>query len=345
MQDLGFEPSFRGDPPVATDPDALLDRRELALVAMERTRMPMVVSNPRRPDNPIVLANQAFLDLTGYTSEEVLGRNCRFLQGPGTDKADIEAIRRGLAAGDEHIDIELLNYRKDGSSFWNQLTISPVHDEQGALIYHFASQKDVSPRRRAQSLEQAERLLLMEIDHRSMNVLAIVRSIVNLTTADTTECYVSAVRGRIDALARAHRMLGKTGWTTAAMGDLLALEVPAAFEHRVQIGGPPTRIGARLVQPVTLVIHELMANAVQHGALSREDGQVTIAWEDQRDQIFLRWRERGGPTPAEAPVQGFGLSIAEGIIARQLGGQLDMNWTPGGLDAAITVSTAADAAG
>ena len=345
MQDPGSEPSFRGDPPVATDPEALIDRRELALVAMERTRMPMVVSDPRKPDNPIVLANQAFLDLTGYTADEVLGRNCRFLQGPGTDEADVEAIRQALAAGDEHIDVELLNYRKDGSSFWNQLTISLVHDEQGALIYHFASQKDVTARRRAQELEEAERLLLMEVDHRSMNVLAIVRSIVNLTTAETTERYVSAVRGRIDALARAHRLLGKKGWTAAEITDLLAMETPAALKHRVQIDGPPTRLDARLVQPFTLVIHELMANAVQHGALSREDGRVTIGWEDQRNQIVLRWRERGGPIPLEAPAPGFGLSIAEGIIARQLGGQLTMDWTPGGLDAAITIPTAAGAAG
>lgn len=75
------KPSFIGDPPAAAGPDALPDRRELALVAVERTRMPMVVSDPRQPDAPIVLANQAFLDLTGYTSDEVLGRNCRSCKG------------------------------------------------------------------------------------------------------------------------------------------------------------------------------------------------------------------------------------------------------------------------
>ena len=67
--------SFEGDSPVAADADVLDDRRELALVAVERTRMPMVITDPRKPDNPIVLANQAFLDLTGYDASEVLGRN------------------------------------------------------------------------------------------------------------------------------------------------------------------------------------------------------------------------------------------------------------------------------
>ena len=77
------------DTSVATG-KVLRDRRELALVALERTRMPMVVTDPRLPDNPIVLANHAFLDLTGYTADEVVGRNCRFLQGAGTDEAALD---------------------------------------------------------------------------------------------------------------------------------------------------------------------------------------------------------------------------------------------------------------
>jgi PAS domain S-box-containing protein len=83
----------------------LHDRRELALVAVERTRMPMVITDPRQPDNPIVLANQAFLDLTGYTADEVLGQNCRFLQGPDTAAEDVDSIRAA--------------YRISSSSMWS----------------------------------------------------------------------------------------------------------------------------------------------------------------------------------------------------------------------------------
>jgi PAS domain-containing protein len=72
MDDKSDEPSFEGDPPAAAESEAVPDRRELALVAVERTRMPIVVTDPRRPDNPIVLANTAFLALTGYKAEEVL---------------------------------------------------------------------------------------------------------------------------------------------------------------------------------------------------------------------------------------------------------------------------------
>ena len=139
MDDQNSAASFDGDAPAAADRAVLNDRRELALVAVERTRMPMVVSDPRQPDNPIVLANHAFLELTGYAPDEVIGRNCRFLQGPETEASAVDAIRSGLAENPDYISVELLNYRKDGSAFWNELVISPVRDDTGQVIYHFAS--------------------------------------------------------------------------------------------------------------------------------------------------------------------------------------------------------------
>ncbi len=200
--------AFIGDAPVAAGSSVLADRRELALVAVERTRMPMVVSDPRQPDAPIVMANKAFLELTGYSASEVLGRNCRFLQGPDTAPEAVEAIRQGLAADEHFVTVEMLNYRKDGSSFWNQLEISPVHNESGQTVYYFASQKDVTARRRAQELAAIERLLLMEVDHRAMNALAMVQSILNLTRADDVIGYSSAVRRRVELDGKGASNLG-----------------------------------------------------------------------------------------------------------------------------------------
>ena len=85
------------------------------------------------------------------------------------------SIRRGLVDGDDHVSVELLNYRKDGSVFWNDLAISPIKDESGRLIYYFASQEDVTERRRIEQMEAMERHLLMEVDHRALNALTLRR--------------------------------------------------------------------------------------------------------------------------------------------------------------------------
>jgi PAS domain S-box-containing protein len=111
--------------------------------AVRATRMPMIVTDPNQYDNPIVFANNAFLKLTGYTRFEVLGRNCRFLQGPETNSAAIDRIRDAIR---QQVDIrvDLLNYRKDGSTFHNALYVGPVRDADGKVVYFFASQLDVS---------------------------------------------------------------------------------------------------------------------------------------------------------------------------------------------------------
>lgn len=115
--------------------------------AMRATRMPMIITDPRQPDNPIVFVNDAFARLTGYSREETLGRNCRFLQGPGTNAEDVDRLRQAIDTR-VPIEIDLLNYRKDGGIFWNRLLVSPVFDE-GKLTYFFASQLDVTRERTA----------------------------------------------------------------------------------------------------------------------------------------------------------------------------------------------------
>jgi PAS domain S-box-containing protein len=119
--------------------------------AVRTTRMPMVITDPRLDDNPIVFANDAFHELTGYSRGETLGRNCRFLQGPGTNREDVARIRAAVQRR-KPIEVDLLNHRKDGSTFWNRLLISPVFDG-GELTYFFASQLDVTP-----ELERLQRM-------------------------------------------------------------------------------------------------------------------------------------------------------------------------------------------
>ena len=111
--------------------------------AMMHSTAAMVLSDPHLPDCPMVSVNPAFTAVTGYTAQEAVGRNCRFLQGARTDPDAPPRIRACLAAGQGCVEW-VVNHRRDGKPFWNLLFISPVHDESGALRYFFGNQLDIT---------------------------------------------------------------------------------------------------------------------------------------------------------------------------------------------------------
>lgn len=329
---------LHGDTSSASTSQAEVDRRELAFIAMERTRMPMVITDPQQPDNPIVLANRSFLEETGYAADEVIGRNCRMLQGGGTDPAAVSQVRNALKDQRE-ITIELLNYRKDGTPFWNQLYISPVHDDDGRLLYFFASQMDVTRRRDAEELEAAEHLLLREVDHRAKNALALVQGIVRLSKRNDAAAFADSVQGRVDALARAHSILADAHWREVPLDRIITSEVAPLGIRRVRMGGDRIDLAVASVQPLALLLHELAANARHHGACSVAEGKLSIGW--RRDassgDIHIRWAESEGPPPGGQRVPGYGQVMIEAIASRQLGGQVHYKWAETGLIVEITV--------
>lgn len=131
---------------------------DLFFAAVTTTRTPMLVADARHPDHPIIFANDAFRKLTGYGDREIYGRNCRFLQGPKTDPAALAELRLALSEEREFA-AEILNYRKDRTTFWNELFIAPIFNEENELVYFFASQVDVSRRHEAEEgLHQARKM-------------------------------------------------------------------------------------------------------------------------------------------------------------------------------------------
>lgn len=110
---------------------------------VERIQQNFVICDPSLPDCPIVFASDAFLELTGYPREEVLGRNCRFLQGPGTDPAMVQTIRDAIKSGDE-ITVRILNYKRNGAPFWNMFTLAPMKDSDGTIRFLVGVQVDVT---------------------------------------------------------------------------------------------------------------------------------------------------------------------------------------------------------
>jgi PAS domain S-box-containing protein len=117
--------------------------------AIEASSAGIIITDARRRDNPIIYANPAFSQMTGYSREELIGCNPRFLQGPETDPEALEKLRDALREAQPCL-ITLKNYRKDGSSFWNELFLSPVRDERGNLTHYIGTQTDVTQARRAE---------------------------------------------------------------------------------------------------------------------------------------------------------------------------------------------------
>jgi len=120
-----------------------LSQAELrSLLENDEAEMSVVFSDPSLPDNPMIFVSDEFEEQTGYTPDEALGRNCRFLQGPDTNPHAVEAIRQGLKA-ETRFTIDILNYRKDGTPFLNRLRIRPIYDGEGRLMFFAGAQNPV----------------------------------------------------------------------------------------------------------------------------------------------------------------------------------------------------------
>lgn len=129
--------------------------------ALEHTVNGVVVTDARQAGNPIVHVNSGFTRLTGYTAEEVIGRNCNFLQGPDRDQPEVSHLRAAIQAR-EPVTVVIKNYRKDGAPFWNQVELSPVRDDHtGEVTHFFALQTDVTLKRQA---ERANVLRALELE-------------------------------------------------------------------------------------------------------------------------------------------------------------------------------------
>lgn len=284
--------------------------------AVRATRMPMIITDPHRPDNPIIFANDAFLRMTGYSREEVNGRNCRFLQGPDTDQSNVTKVRDAIASRTD-IGIDLLNYRKDGTTFWNALYISPVSNEAGDLRYFFASQLDVTDRKhyelgiikdkdrfevavgeRTAELKAAnEQLasslaykdaLLHEVDHRVKNNMQIVASLISMQlrtiTDQTIRSSLLTTLGRVEAMSTVHRRFYQandiTHFDISAFADELATNLVVATgreDIKLKLDLEPIQVVADKAAPLALMLNELATNAIKHGFADGRGGTLSVA--------------------------------------------------------------------
>ena len=201
--------------------------------AISNASIGVAISDPHQPDNPIIYVNPAFTKLTGYSEEETIGSNCRFLQGPDTDPLAVDVIRTAIEQR-KSCSVVLLNYRKDRTPFWNELAINPVFDEDGQLINFIGIQMDVTARQQAENtlLGRASELetvaqvsiatsTILDVNQLLLEVVELSKSRFNLYHAHIY--VIDEQTGNLDLTAGA----GEVGQTMVEQG----WRIPVDHEH------------------------------------------------------------------------------------------------------------------
>ncbi len=343
--------------------------------AMRATRMAMIITDPRKPDDPIVYCNNSFLKLAGYERDEVMGRNCRFLQGPETDRKAVEAIRTALETRTD-IAIDILNYRKDGTTFWNALYLSPVSDETGELQFFFASLLDVTDRKESENRIRAEKerfeqavqdrtaelqealhrqtVLAHEIDHRVKNNLQMISSLVVMQTRTIkdpeTRSSMQAMLARVEALSTAHRRLYQTKDTTSfdladfirdLVGDLVSAFGDGKLDLHLDLAHHD--MPADKAAPLALIVNELVTNALKHAFAGREGGRLGIRVYKRNGRLRIEVSDDGqGMNSTKDTSSSFGLRLVSSL-ARQL--QADIDWLDNGPGTKVRIDFAGEGVG
>jgi len=271
--------------------------------AIEAAAQGITIADAQQEDAPLVYANDAFERITGYPPADVLGRNCRFLQGEHTDEESVAEIRRGLEA-DEPVSVELLNYRRDGTPFWNHLDVVPVTDDNGQVTHYLGLQRDITARK-----EREQRVAVLDrvLRHNLRNQTSVIRGYADLLSEDVPpEQVQSEIRDAADELlsiseqVRAFRSV-VTGDDTHRIDVDLVETVGQAIEgvrdetreNAITLSGPGSAM-IRADPTLPSALRDLIELAVQV-----DDPDVSIELTEENGRVLLEFVDRAGAIPTD----------------------------------------------
>ncbi|WP_298745216.1 PAS domain-containing protein [uncultured Brevundimonas sp.] len=301
--------------------------------------MPQMVWSTR-PDGFHDYYNARWYEFTGVPEGSTDGEGWNGMFHPDDQERAWDRWRHSLETGEPY-EIEYRLRRHDGVYRWTLGRARPIRNEAGEITRWFGTCTDIDDLKRS---DQAKELLSQELSHRIKNIFAVVSALIALSARQHPEAreFAGAVRTRINALARAHEFVRPHTETSrptvgsmtlhAFLADLFKPYSDPEGAPRIVLSGEDATFDDQAATSVALLFHELATNAAKYGALSREEGGVTLDTRRSGGRFLLTWTESGGPPITEPPARtGFGSSLASLSVEGQLGGRLERNWRPEGL--------------
>ncbi len=351
------------------DPEAVIEQAEELLLkrrALEETPFGITIADMREDDDPLIYVNEGFERITGYSKDRILGQNCRFLQGEETNPEPVQTMREALDDG-ESVQVELLNYRRDGEQFWNEVTLSPLENEHGEVTHYVGFQQDVTRRKtyEHQLKEQRDDLSVLNemVRHDIRNDLQVALTSLELLEAQNGD--QAQIRTALESIRQAVQLTNTARDVAEVMLDTESnhepVEIAPILERALQecqsshpdaelsLDGTLPQVRVRANDLLESVFRNLLTNAVRHNdatvptvavtaTVQGDEVVVTVSdngpgiSEDARPLLFERgWK---GETSSGT---GIGLYIASKLV-RSYGGDISLATDDGphesGLDGA-----------
>ncbi len=321
---------------VGTGLDVTDARRNVSELALSEARYQRILETANDgvwitdPDGRSRFLNQRMADMLGCTREEALSLTVWDFIDPDWRAAGEAQAERRVQGKSDQFDFQFR--RSDGSLLYAIVSTSPITDPEGRVVGGLAMVTDITERKR---IEEHQRRLMAELDHRVKNALATVVALTEETSrsANSVEAFRDTLGARIRLMARAHEALARGRWEGVHL-DELVYEVlsPFAAEDRVRASGPSVRLPPFVALPLALSLHELTTNSVKHGSLSVPGGRVLLGWDlPDRDRVRISWREAEGPPVPSRILEGTGLALVRDFVEYELAGRVALEFLPSGV--------------
>lgn len=281
-------------------------------------RAPGCIAVVKGPEHVFEIINEPMMHLVG--ARDLVGRRMVDAVPEMVEQGFVglldQVYRTGKPVSGRRSPVQL-THGPDGElrQFFFDFVYQPTRGVDGEVTGVFIMGTDVTDH--VEAIEARE-LLLLELNHRVKNTLAVVLAIARLSakTAVSIADYTSEFTARVEAMANTHDLLTTHLWTSATMAELIALESGPFVEQggRVEVTAERASMSAETAVKVSLILHELFANAAKHGALATPHGQVTIDFRAAEDGNVLEWREVGCEPPAKDAAPGFGTTLIDRLL-------------------------------